>query len=385
MASAAIRLCGWYSSIGRFCEAIRLESRAASEQFVTCGSSEAVQEFRYRVPGHNASRVAVVHETDNLLLFLGTQVTPHNLVVVDESVAEWAYARLDETASIVVIRAAKTSACLFTIWEALESCSARSLIAIGGGTLSDVAGFAAATYRRGIPLAVVPTTLLGMVDAAIGGKNSIDVGSGKNVVGSIHPPSYCLCVLSALATLPSTEVRFSLSEVVKIGMLYNHGLLELLEAYAAADLGIYSSALFKDIVFKAALEKGRVVEDPSLAAEGLLYGHAIGHAVEKVCSIDHGRAVSIGLSIEGLIAVALQKLPQEHKRRQDEILRLLEINLPGPTQLEEVVEQMTRYKLYSADTGLHRLILPNESATPPPSVVKLSNDGLLDILSSVLP
>ena len=173
------------------------------------------------------------------------------------------------------------------------------IVALGGGSVGDVAGFVAATYLRGVRIAQVPTTLLGMADAAIGGKTAIDIGAGKNLVGAFHSPDAVFADLAVLATLPSRQVSSGLAEVVKSAFLADREsvaqLGRSLESVRAGDLGPILAA-----VAIAAEVKGAIVsQDPREAGlrELLNFGHTMGHAYEAASAyrVTHGEAVAIGM------------------------------------------------------------------------------------------
>ncbi|MCK9878423.1 3-dehydroquinate synthase [Frankia sp. Ag45/Mut15] len=168
------------------------------------------------------------------------------------------------------------------------------IIGLGGGTVTDLAGFVAASWLRGVDVVQVPTTVLGMVDAAVGGKTGIDVDAGKNLVGAFHQPLTVLCDLAMLATLPAVEVRAGLAEVVKTGFIADGAILDLLEDDPTG-LAHLPELIERSIRVKADVVSG----DPREAGrrEVLNYGHTLGHAIEKVehFSWRHGEAISVGM------------------------------------------------------------------------------------------
>ncbi|MCM3887488.1 3-dehydroquinate synthase [Frankia sp. R82] len=168
------------------------------------------------------------------------------------------------------------------------------VIGLGGGTVTDLAGFVAASWLRGVDVVQVPTTVLGMVDAAVGGKTGIDVAAGKNLVGAFHQPLTVLCDLATLASLPAVEVRAGLAEVVKTGFIADGAILDLLEDDPSG-LAHLPELIERSIRVKADVVSG----DPREAGrrEVLNYGHTLGHAIEKVehFSWRHGEAISVGM------------------------------------------------------------------------------------------
>ena len=193
-----------------------------------------------------------------------------------------------------------------------------ALVAVGGGATTDLAGFVAASWLRGVAVVHVPTTLLGMVDAAIGGKTAINIPEGKNLVGAFHQPAGVLADLSLLATVPGADYVAGLAEVIKAGFIADPVILDLIEAdpAAAADpAGRHTRELVeRSIAVKAAVvgadplelagETGGAGGIGGIGREMLNYGHTLGHAIEKVerYRFRHGAAVAIGMTFAAELA-----------------------------------------------------------------------------------
>ncbi len=201
----------------------------------------------------------------------------------------------------------KNLSVLTQLWEAMLSARLdrkSALLALGGGVVTDLAGFAAATFLRGIQWVAAPTSLLGMVDAGLGGKTGIDLPQGKNLVGAFYPPRLALVDPDVLQTLPEAEWRNGLAEVVKAAVIASPGLFERLCATP------FSSIDWEPEIRAAMAIKLRVVEEDPLESDKrviLNLGHTIGHAVERASQyrIRHGEAVAIGLTLEASIGEAL--------------------------------------------------------------------------------
>ena len=191
--------------------------------------------------------------------------------------------------------AAKTPAVLAHVWNALAAAGVGRddvVVGLGGGATTDLAGFAAATYLRGVPWIAVPTTVLGMVDAAIGGKTAVDLAHGKNLAGAVWQPSLVICDTNLLATLPEREVRSGWAEVTKYGFIADPAILD--ECVSGARLPS------DDLVRRCVAIKAEVVaadEREGHRRMWLNYGHTVGHAVELASgmSLSHGEAVAVGL------------------------------------------------------------------------------------------
>lgn len=176
------------------------------------------------------------------------------------------------------------------------------ILALGGGVVTDLAGFVAATYLRGVAYLSLPTTLLGMVDAAIGGKTGVNTSAGKNLVGAFHQPRAVLANLTTLGTLPPEEWETGLAESLKHGIMADRELVDLL-VESAADLAARQPSLIEELVVRSASVKVRVVsqDEQDFGIRQILnFGHTIGHALELVSGfqLSHGRAVAIGMAVE---------------------------------------------------------------------------------------
>jgi 3-dehydroquinate synthase len=233
------------------------------------------------------------------------------------------------------------------------------LVALGGGSVGDVAGFVAATYLRGVRVAQIPTTLLGMADAAIGGKTAIDIAAGKNLVGAFHSPDAVFADLTVLATLPARQVSSGLAEVVKSAFLADReSVAQLgrgLDAVRAGDLG----ALLAAVTIAAEVKGGIVSSDPreSGLRELLNFGHTMGHAYEAASGyrVTHGEAVAVGMVYASALAERLE-LASPALRPQLETL-LERAALPTRAHLPRAVwTYMLRDK--KARAGKLRWILP---------------------------
>jgi 3-dehydroquinate synthase len=173
------------------------------------------------------------------------------------------------------------------------------VVGVGGGATTDLAGFAAATWLRGVKVVLLPTTLLAMVDAAVGGKTAIDIPEGKNLVGAFHPPAGVLCDLTTLVTMPRADYVSGLAEVIKAGFIADPVILDLVEDDPEA-AGRPDGPHTLELIERAVAVKARVVSEDlkeSGLREILNYGHTLGHAIEKIeeYRFRHGDAVAIGM------------------------------------------------------------------------------------------
>jgi 3-dehydroquinate synthase len=243
-----------------------------------------------------------------------------------------------------------------------------AIVALGGGVTSDLAGFLAATWHRGVPVAQAPTTLLAMVDAAIGGKTGVDLPAGKNLVGAFHQPVGVWADPSVLETLPRTELASGFAEVVKIAAVTDRALFAWLESNAAA-LRARSPRVLERAIAASMAAKARVVsrdERESGRRAILNFGHTVAHAIEAASGyrIRHGAAVALGLAVESRLAVAATGLPPGAAARIARLLEALDASLAWPRSLdpERVVAATRRDKKnrlgrvrYALPVGLGRM------------------------------
>ena len=203
------------------------------------------------------------------------------------------------------------------------------VVGVGGGAVTDLAGFVAASWLRGVRWVPVSTSLLGMVDAAVGGKTGINIAAGKNLVGAFHPPAGVLCDLDMLDTLPPGDLVAGLAEVVKCGFIADPRILDLIEAdpSAAADP---RGAPLRELVERAIRVKARVV-GADLRESGLReilnYGHTLGHAIEKRerYAWKHGHAVAVGMIFAAALSRLSGRLDDATAARHRAVLDLLEL------------------------------------------------------------
>jgi 3-dehydroquinate synthase len=202
-----------------------------------------------------------------------------------------------------------------------------AIVAVGGGAVTDLAGFVAATWLRGVKVIHMPTSLLGMVDAAVGGKTGINTAEGKNLVGAFHPPAGVLVDLDTLDTLPRNEIISGMAEVIKCGFIADPAILDLIEKDPAAVTDPRADTL-RELIERAITVKARVVSadlKETGQREILNYGHTLGHAIELVerYSWRHGAAVSVGMMFAAELARSVGRLSDADADRHRSILESL--------------------------------------------------------------
>ncbi|MGF2947380.1 3-dehydroquinate synthase [Mycobacterium sp. Lab-001] len=274
------------------------------------------------------------------------------------------------------------------IWEVLGRIGIDrkdALVSLGGGAATDVAGFAAATWLRGVSIVHMPTTLLGMVDAAVGGKTGINTDAGKNLVGAFHQPLAVLVDLATLATLPRNELVSGMAEIVKAGFIADPAILDLIEADPQAALDP-AGAVLPELVRRAIAVKAQVVaadEKESELREILNYGHTLGHAIERRERYRwrHGAAVSVGLVFAAELARLAGRLDDATAQRHRTILTSLGLPVGYDADaLPELLEYMAGDKKSRA--GVLRFVVldglaePGRLAGPDPSLLAAAYAGL---------
>jgi 3-dehydroquinate synthase len=241
------------------------------------------------------------------------------------------------------------------------------VVSLGGGAVTDLAGFVAATWMRGVRVVHVPTTLLAMVDAAVGGKTGINTAAGKNLVGAFHEPAAVLVDLATLDTLPRPELVAGMAEIVKAGFIADPTILELIEADPAAALEP-AGAVLPELVRRAIRVKADVVGADlreSHLREILNYGHTLGHAIERREDYRwrHGAAVSVGLVFAAELARAAGRLDDGTADRHRSVLDALGLPVTYvPGVLDELVETMRGDK--KARAGKLRFVVLDGLAMP---------------------
>lgn len=238
-----------------------------------------------------------------------------------------------------------------------------AVFAVGGGVIGDLAGFAAATYLRGVDLVQIPTTLLAMVDSSVGGKTGINLAAGKNLVGAFHQPRAVFAATGLLATLPPREFAAGMAEVIKTGLLGDAALFAQLER---SPLRVDSPEL-ADVVRRCCALKARIVEadERELAPEGgralLNLGHTFGHAIEQVTGYGvylHGEAVAIGLGAAARLSRKLGLIGADDVARVEAVLAVhgLPTRLRAPLAVADLQAAMARDKKVRAG-GLRFVVL----------------------------
>lgn len=286
------------------------------------------------------------------------------VVVITDANIDRLYRPIVERFDHIIIGSGETNKTLQTVdaiyRQLMEMGADRStfLLGIGGGIVTDITGFVAATYMRGIDFGFISTTLLGAVDASVGGKNGVNVAQYKNMVGTFLQPRFVVADVAMLRTLPEREWRAGLAEVVKAAVIGDEELFAILEE--SAEKLSSQPQLLHDIVVRAIRLKADIVERDE--REGgvrrvLNLGHTLGHAIEKSSSrYNHGEAVAIGLSMIADAAVQQGVMPEADAHRIDALLERLGFALRADVPINELLREVRHDKKRRGDTL--RVVMP---------------------------
>jgi 3-dehydroquinate synthase len=287
-----------------------------------------------------AGRTAFLVTTPRVLALHGER-----LDAVCRAASRWVILEVEEG------EGAKTVGAAERLWNEMLTAGGKRdsrLIAFGGGSVGDLAGFAAGCFLRGIEFVQIPTTLLAQVDAAIGGKTGVDLPGGKNTVGLFHHPAMVACDTSLLPTLPREELRSGMVEVIKMAALLDPDLFVLVEQQLETLLDGDPAALAPVVAAAAAAKIAVVERDPTEQGDRRLlnFGHTLGHAIEAACDfagLRHGEAVGYGILFALRLAVR-RGLAREVARRIHALIRRLDLPPLPELEAEHLLAGMARDK-----------------------------------------
>ncbi|MFQ5952065.1 MAG: 3-dehydroquinate synthase [Candidatus Omnitrophota bacterium] len=238
------------------------------------------------------------------------------------------------------------------------------IIALGGGVVGDLAGFVAATYRRGVPLVQIPTTLLAQVDSSIGGKVGVDLPEAKNLVGAFCQPKVVLMDTDFLRTLPRRQIQNGMAEIIKYAIIKSRSLFTFLEDNMKKVLSLEKKPLER-IIHECVAIKARIVEKDELDNKDirivLNFGHTLGHAIEAASGYsklyNHGESIAVGMILAGEIAVRLDMLKKKELDRIKSLIKKagLPVSLRG-VSVKDIISSHAYDKKFI--TGSNRFVLP---------------------------
>jgi 3-dehydroquinate synthase len=257
----------------------------------------------------------------------------------------------------------KSQATLFHLYdEAIRAGLDRKsiIVALGGGVVGDLGGYAAASFMRGLKYVQVPTSLLAMVDSAVGGKTGINLPQGKNLIGAFHQPSLVVCDLDVLKTLPPRELRAGLAEVIKYGIIYDAEFFAYIEANIDRALALDAEVMAHMVARSCAIKADVVSQDETeTGLRAILnFGHTLGHAIEAVAGYGnylHGEAIAIGM----VFAVRLSGLPADQQARIETLFTRTGLPVKAPElKWDDLRRAMSVDK--KSESGLPKFVLAKE-------------------------
>ncbi len=279
------------------------------------------------------------------------------IFLVDENVMQF-HGKKIEKYNVLSIPSGEKSKSLDSYSEIFEKLLVKGvdrswrIIGIGGGVTTDLSGFVASTYFRGLSFGFVSTTLLGQVDASIGGKNGINYKGYKNLIGIIRQPEFVICDIESLKTLPLNEYIDGFAEIIKYGFIKNPEINTFLEENIESALG-YDANVIEKLVYDSVKVKLDIVQsDETEQGERKLlnFGHTFAHAIEKLYSYSHGQAVSLGMILAAQMSVKLELLDSKVLDKLTNLLK--KIGLPVKIELDafEMAEVMKKDKKKAGDS-----------------------------------
>lgn len=314
-----------------------------------------------RREGREPSRVVV----GDVIGELGQWLPSRRVIVITDSNVHRRYMEIIDRYDHIIIGMGETNKTLLTMekifHELIEMDADREcfILGFGGGIVTDVAGFAASTYMRGVRFGFVASTLLAQVDASVGGKNGVNVEGYKNMVGTFNQPDFVLCDTTLLRTLPEREFKAGLAEIIKAGVIADPALFGLFESNSLDDFRDNDSLLTQAITAAVRVKAGIVERDEREAGERKLLnlGHTFGHAIEKSTSTYlHGEGVAIGLVMACEMSVRMGLMGHEEAARIKNVVERM--GLPTESGIEEkrLVKVMRHDK--KRDTDCINMVLP---------------------------
>lgn len=314
-----------------------------------------------RREGREPSRIVV----GNVIGELGQWLPSRRVIVITDSNVHRRYMEIIDRYDHIIIGMGETNKTLLTMekifHELIEKDVDREcfILGFGGGIVTDIAGFAASTYMRGVRFGFVASTLLAQVDASVGGKNGVNVEGYKNMVGTFNQPDFVLCDTTLLRTLPEREFKAGLAEIIKAGVIADPALFGLFESNSLDDFRDNDSLLTQVITASVRVKAGIVERDEREAGERKLLnlGHTFGHAIEKSTSVYlHGEGVAIGLVMACELSVNMGLMGHEEAARIKNVVERM--GLPTVSGIEEkrLVKVMRHDK--KRDTDYINMVLP---------------------------
>ncbi|GAB6905384.1 3-dehydroquinate synthase [Desulfosarcina cetonica] len=310
--------------------------------------------------GSGTSSILVGASIDNLSAHIDQRRT---VIITDSTVQRHYRERLPDCPVIIIglgerIKTLETVADIYRQLVDLEADRGTFILGVGGGIVCDIAGFVASTYMRGLRFGFVSTTLLSQVDASVGGKNGVNFGGYKNMVGTFNQPEFVICDMALLKTLPVREVLCGFAEIIKHGAIASLEMVDFLESHRDAALDL-DPAIIAHLVYQSVeIKAGVVSRDEREHGERrkLNFGHTFGHALEKLTGMPHGEAVGIGMVLAVQLSVQMGFLPADAARRLERLIDSYGLPVRPPVDMTAMLTAMKKDKKREGQ-GIHFVFL----------------------------
>jgi 3-dehydroquinate synthase len=304
-----------------------------------------------RIDIKDTTKPSVIHIGERLENLSGYLPAGRRVMITDTNVLRL-YGDRFPSGEVIAIGTGEPIKTLETVQEIfqrlidLEVDRSAFIVGIGGGIVSDVTGFVASTYQRGLRFGFAATTLLAQVDASVGGKNGVNFNGYKNMVGVFNQPEFVLCDPATLTTLPAREVRCGMAEIVKHAAIASADLFDFLETRAEEALALEPAVVQRLVAESVEIKAAVVSRDERETGERrkLNFGHTFGHAIEKTTGVNHGEAVSAGMVAAARLSVQRGRLDTEGENRIERLLRRLDLPVRVAIDEKAVIDALHRDK-----------------------------------------
>lgn len=301
------------------------------------------------VKGSSGSSQILVGESIDRL---AATIDPQRTVIITDANVGACYAERFPDCPVLTIGQGEQIKTLATVEQLyaqlveLEADRSTFILGIGGGIVCDVAGYVASTYLRGVRFGFVSTTLLSQVDASVGGKNGVNFGGYKNMVGVFNQPEFVICDLTLLKSLPIRETLCGFAEIIKHGAIADRHMLDFLETHRDDALDL-EPAIIEHLVYRSVeIKAGVVTRDERERGERrkLNFGHTFGHAIEKLTGIPHGEAVGAGMVLAAKLSVEIGLLQSREARRLERIVQSYGLPVRPPVDAQAMLTAVRKDK-----------------------------------------
>ncbi len=302
----------------------------------TGASTILVGERLQNLPQYIPATKAVIITDTNVKRLYQQHFPPHDIITIDTGEK---------------IKNLDTVADIYQQLVALEADRSTFIVGLGGGIVCDITGYVASTYLRGVRFGFVSSTLLSQVDASVGGKNGVNFGGYKNIIGVFNQPEFVICDINLLHTLPVNELLCGLAEVVKHAAIADADLFAYLEKQYPKALALDNDVITKLVYDSVVIKSAVVNKDETEKGERrkLNFGHTFGHALEKTTGVPHGEAVSAGMVLASKLSVNRGHLPPAEAQRLEGLLAKLKLPTRIPADSQTILEAMRKDKKRQAD------------------------------------